>query len=214
MKSLFYTLLILGGIFLTYDYYLARPWERVVFKKGPRPATTPQPALPTHTIEDDGPQATPANSSSNPDKDTAKKDDWQPTIPKIPTNEFTPPTLPSAEQVTKNWTYIPPQAFPRSVILKKDVEVKMSVGGSTLRAGPPPRLFPPTTAVSPSLPRPPHPPVASSLSPTRTSPTRSRSVMPNGRIRASPRHDRHGSIPRRASRRQARITARFPTARE
>jgi hypothetical protein len=135
MKSLFYTLLILGGIFLAYDYYLARPWERVVFEKGPRPATTPQPALPTHTIEDDGPQAAPASSSSNPAKDTAKKDEWQPTIPKIPTNEFTPPPLPSAEQVTKNWTYIPPQAFPRSVILKKDVEVKMSVGGSTLRAG-------------------------------------------------------------------------------
>ena len=31
MKSLFVTLLILGGAFAAYDYYLARPWERVIF---------------------------------------------------------------------------------------------------------------------------------------------------------------------------------------
>jgi hypothetical protein len=135
MKSLFYTLLILGSLFLAYDYYLARPWERVVFEKGPRPAAAPNSALPDHVIEDDGPQAAAGSSSTAQTKEPAKKDDWQPTIPKLPQNEFLPPTIPTAEAVTKNWTFIPPQAFPRPVILKKDVEVKMSVGGSTLRAG-------------------------------------------------------------------------------
>lgn len=135
MKSLFYTLLILGTLFLAYDYYLARPWERVVFEKGPRPAAAAKSAQPGHVIEDDGPQTTAGTSSTGQPKETSKKDDWQPTIPRLPQNEFTPPAIPTAEQVTKNWTFIPPQAFPRNVVLKKDVEVKMSVGGSTLRAG-------------------------------------------------------------------------------
>ncbi len=141
MKSLFVTLLILGAVFLGYDYYFARPWDRVVFEKGPRPAANPT-ALPAHPIEDDGPApgTTPAAASTvagTPDapKEEKKADDWQPTIPKIPTNEFVPPTIPTVESVTKNWTMIPKQAFPRPVVLKKDVVVKMSVGGSTLRAG-------------------------------------------------------------------------------
>lgn len=143
MKSLFVTLLILGAAFLGYDYFLARPWDRVVFEKGPRPATGPS-ALPTHTIEDDGPApgttpTAPADASvaktDAPKSDEKKADDWQPMIPKIPTNEFVVPTIPTAEAVTKNWTMIPKQAFPRPVVLKKDVVVKMSVGGSTLRAG-------------------------------------------------------------------------------
>lgn len=135
MKSLFYTLLILGGIFLAYDYYLARAWERVVFEKGPRPAATPKSNLVDHQIEDDGPQPAPGSSATGQAREIGKKDDWQPTIPKLPQNEFNPPVIPTAEAVTKNWTFIPPQAFPRPVVLKKDVEVKMSVGSSTLRAG-------------------------------------------------------------------------------
>lgn len=139
MKSLFVTLLILGSLFLGYDYFLARPWERVVFEKGPRPAPGPA-ALPAHTIEDDGPAPTTAKepaiaATDMPKGEEKKKDDWQPSIPKIPTNEFVPPTIPPVDAVTKNWTVIPKQAFPRPVVLKKEVVVKMSVGGSTLRAG-------------------------------------------------------------------------------
>lgn len=129
MKSLFVTLLILGSLFAGYDYFLAPPWQRVIFEKGPRPAA-PAP-LPAHEVEDDGPapvvEAKPV--------ETKPADDWQPTIPKLPTGEFVPPVIPTAEAVTKNWTLIPPQAFPRPVLLKKDTEVKMSVGGSMLRAG-------------------------------------------------------------------------------
>lgn len=136
MKSLFYTLLILGGLFLAYDFYLAPPWERVVFEKGPRPAAATKSAIPDHVIEDDGPQSAPVSSASTSQpKETAKKEEWQPTIPKLPQNDFTPPVIPSAETVTQNWTLIPAQAFPRPVVLKKDAEVKMAVGASTLRAG-------------------------------------------------------------------------------
>jgi hypothetical protein len=132
MKSLFFTLLILGAIFVGYDYFLAPPWERLVFEKGPRPATgaTPTPAGTSHVIEDDGPAP-----AATPTATKTKADDWQPTIPKLASNDFVPPTIPSAESVTKNWTFIPKQAFPRAVVLKKDVQVQMSVGASTLRAG-------------------------------------------------------------------------------
>lgn len=128
MKSLFYTLLILGAAFTGYDYFLAKPWERVIFEKGPRPVVAPKSTIPDHVVEDDGPVGTAPAAPK-------VADNWQPSVPKIPTNEFTPPVIPSVETMTKNWTVIPKQAFPRSVVLKKDVSVKMSVGASTLRAG-------------------------------------------------------------------------------
>lgn len=127
MKSLFVTLLIIGALFSAYDYFLARPWERVIFEKGPKPAAVVQPVIPDHIVEDDGPLS--------PAPNTKKTDDWQPTVPSLPSNEFTPPVLQSVETITQNWHIIPKQAFPRPVILKKDVEAKMSVGSSTLRAG-------------------------------------------------------------------------------
>ena len=134
MKSLFITLLILGGAFAAYDYYLAKPWERVIFEKGPRPAAAAKAVIPDHVVEDDGPAAKTAAASATA-KASKPADNWQPTIPKIQNDEFVAPTIQSVETITKNWTMIPKQAFPRPVILKKDVEVKMSVGASTLRAG-------------------------------------------------------------------------------
>jgi hypothetical protein len=123
--------LILGGLFAAYDYFLAPPWQRVLFEKGQPPAPATAQPLPAHAIEDDGP---PAIAEAKP-VEKKPADDWQPTIPKLPTGEFTPPAIPSAEAVTKNWTEIPARAFPRPVVLKKDTEVKMSIGASILRAG-------------------------------------------------------------------------------
>lgn len=133
MKSLFFALLIIGGLFTAYDYFLAPRWDRVIFEKGPRPAA-PVVQIPDHVVEDDGPAPSTAATTTAPA--VAKKDDgWKPTIPQVPTGEFVPPAIPTAESVTKNWTVIPKQAFPRAVVLKKDVQVQMSVGSSTLRAG-------------------------------------------------------------------------------
>jgi hypothetical protein len=129
MKALFFTLIILGSAFLSYDYFLARPWQRLIFKKTARPVVAANPTLPDHVVEDDGPimQRKPAPK--------ATEDDWKPSIPAIPNQEFVPPTIPSVEATTQNWTKIPTQAFPRLVILKKQVQVKLNVGTSTLRAG-------------------------------------------------------------------------------
>lgn len=130
MKSLFFTLLIIGGLFAAYDYFLSPPWERMIFEKGPRPVAAPTSTMPTHTVEDDGP----ATTASAPSK-TTEKDTWQPSIPQLPSAEFTPPNIPTVEAVTQNWMSIPKRAFPRAVVLKKDTQVHMSIGSSVLRAG-------------------------------------------------------------------------------
>lgn len=132
MKALFFTLLIFGAAFLAYDYYMAPPWERLVFEKGATPVAA-NPTIPAHEVEDDGPSETaakPADAAA-----TKPASDYNPTIPALPSTEFTPPVLPTVEAVTKNWTSIPPQAFPRPLKIKKDVNVKMAVGSSTIRAG-------------------------------------------------------------------------------
>ena len=127
MKSLFITLLIIGALFGAYDYFLAPPWERLIFEKTARPAAASSTGIPAHQIEDD-PQAATTRAD-------AGRDSWQPSIPKLPSDEFVPPAIPAVEKVTQNWTQIPRQAFPRPVVLKTDVQVRMSVGFSTLRSG-------------------------------------------------------------------------------
>ncbi len=129
MKSLFVTLLILGGLFAAYDYFGAAPWQRLIFAKGPRPAErTPR------SSDVSGQATTPAPMASKLPHASPPADHGQPQPP--PANPtFVPPVLPTVEAVTKNWTQIPPQAFPRPVVLHRDTEVKMKVGSALLRAG-------------------------------------------------------------------------------
>lgn len=125
MKALLVTLLLFALAFAAYDRFLAPPWERMIFEKGPKPeakATAHAPANESQPVMAPAPAPKP-------------KDDWRPTIPKLPSGEFTPPAIPEVEAITKNWTQIPPQAFPRPVVLKKEIEVRMSAGSSKLGAG-------------------------------------------------------------------------------
>ena len=46
LKSLFVTLLLLGGAFLAYDYYLAPAADKMVFKQPPAKPVTASPAAP------------------------------------------------------------------------------------------------------------------------------------------------------------------------
>ncbi len=50
-------------------------------------------------------------------------------------DDFLPPTFPPLDEVVKGWKEIPKKAFPRPVKLLKDVEFKMSVGSSRVKAG-------------------------------------------------------------------------------
>jgi hypothetical protein len=125
MKSLFVTLLILGAAFLAYDYFLAPPWDRLVFEKAAKPKADAGPRLTAHTVQDDGPAASPSTPSGS----------HRPTVPAAGAQDFVPPTLASLEELTKNWSEVPPQAFPRQVKVNQPVDVKMSMGSARIPAG-------------------------------------------------------------------------------
>jgi hypothetical protein len=127
MKSLFITLLILGLAFLAYDYFLAPPWERLVFERAAKPKADAGPTLTRHVVEDDGPVTAPAAPKAAPTADRL-------TLPALP-GDFVPPALASLEELTKNWSVVPPQAFPRQVKLHQPVDVKMSMGSARIQAG-------------------------------------------------------------------------------
>jgi hypothetical protein len=123
MKSLLITLLILGGAFLAYDALLTPPHQRLIFPKGPAPVTksTPPPS-PAQT-----PSPTPTTTSTPTAPTTAPA--------KPATNDFVPPPIASLEEATQNWTAIPERAFPRNVLLKQPVSIKMTAGTGQLAAG-------------------------------------------------------------------------------
>lgn len=133
MKSLFYTILIIGGAFLAYDYFGAPPGKKLVFKSLNPPAkpkvvtakpveeakpvvveTPPEPVKPVMVEKpkpvEQAPAPAPKPASSGP--------------------KFEP-----IEALTGNWLKIPATAFPREVKLVQDATFKMSVGSSKILAG-------------------------------------------------------------------------------
>ncbi len=117
MKALIYTWLILGIAFLAYDYFAAPRSKRIVFERGPDLIKTPEPKTPR--VIDERAPATPMQSRS----------------PSNVAEAFVPPAIESLETLTKNWTAIPPSAFPRSVKLTKEIDFKMSAGSSRMAPG-------------------------------------------------------------------------------
>ncbi|MGV3659251.1 MAG: hypothetical protein ACO1TE_03680 [Prosthecobacter sp.] len=131
MKSLFFTLLILGGAFLAYDYYGLPPGKKIIFKSlnpppKPKVVQTAPPAAPevkAPVVAAPAPEA-PAPVVTAP--------------PPPPAPAVTAPAAPKAgsiEALTANWTKFPPSVFPREVKLLQDAEFKMSVGSSKVTAG-------------------------------------------------------------------------------
>lgn len=143
LKSLFITVLVLGAAFLAYDYFLAPPQEKVVFKK---PATTdtvhaPGPATADSAVTASAPAPQVAPPSPVPAPvSPAPAPMPQPVLPApappmASADTFTPPALPGVEQATANWTRIPATAFPRQVKLVLPVAFKASFGGTQMPAG-------------------------------------------------------------------------------
>jgi len=130
MKSLFITLLLLGGVFAAYDYLLAPPGQKMIFKDlnpPPKPKTVveaaPEPEKPVEApVAPTAPEA--------PKRAEAPK-----VVETAPAPAPAAPKAGSIEALTNNWTNIPPSAFPREVTLLKDAEFKMPVGASKVTAG-------------------------------------------------------------------------------
>lgn len=118
MKQLFLVALVIFATIVVHDFFIAAPGERRVFpNEMPSfvsvshrpPAYTPPPA----------PKVVNAPAAEQADEKGA----------------FVPPKFESIESITRNWTWLPPHAFPRQVKLRTPVLIKMAAGSSTLSDG-------------------------------------------------------------------------------
>lgn len=133
MKSLFYTILIIGGVFLAYDYFGAPPGKKLVFKSL-NPPVKPK-ALPVKPVEEQKPVVVVKDSAPPPVKPVAVEKPVE--MAPAPKSEAVTagPKFAPIEALTGNWLKIPASAFPREVKLVQDAMFKMSVGSSKIAAG-------------------------------------------------------------------------------
>lgn len=131
MKSLFYTIIIIGSAFLAYDYYGAPPGKKLVFKSLNVPVK-PQ-GVAVKPVEAAKPVviATPPAPVRPVAVETSKPVAQAP----APAPASTGPKFEPIEALTGNWLKIPASAFPREVVLVQDATFKMSVGSSKIAAG-------------------------------------------------------------------------------
>jgi hypothetical protein len=134
MKSLFYTILIIGGVFCAYDFFLAPPGQKIVFKSLNTPK---QQVVPSKPVE--APKPVVVEKIPEPVKpmtvEPPKPVAPMPAPAPAPVAESKGPKFDPIEVLTGNWLKIPPTAFPREVKLLQDAEFKMSVGASKVAAG-------------------------------------------------------------------------------
>ena len=131
MKSLFLTILILGGAFLAYDYYGAPPGKKLVFKSLNPPAKPKVVTVKPEVVEEK-PVVKEAPVPVKPVMVEAPKP-----VAKAaePAPSSSGPKVETIEALTGNWLKIPASAFPREVNLLQDAIFKMSVGASKIPAG-------------------------------------------------------------------------------
>ncbi|MDI1315228.1 hypothetical protein [Prosthecobacter sp.] len=131
MKSLFYTILIIGGAFLAYDYFGAPPGKKMVFKSlnppvKPKVVTMKPIEVEKPVIKEMPPEPMKPVAAEKP-------------VEKVPAPTAAPvssgPKFEPIEALTGNWLKIPSSAFPREVKLVQDAMFKMSVGSSKIAAG-------------------------------------------------------------------------------
>ena len=144
MKSLFVTLLLLGGAFLALDY-TGSLGERIVFKSLNKPASV---SSATPAVEPKAPEKTPVPEPPKPAAVASAPPAAAPSAPVAATpppaetakpgadaDGFVTPKYEPLGTLAKGWTMIPKSAFPRQVKLTKPAEFKMSVGTSSMKAG-------------------------------------------------------------------------------
>jgi hypothetical protein len=147
LKSLFVTLLIIGGAFLAYDRYLAPEKDKIVFKNRaagtetavppPAPTVNPVPsAVETPTAPAAPVSAPPVASMPESGSVSMTAPSSAPAPAPAPADDgFVPPRIPSVEDATMNWMRIPATAFPRAVKLSKPATFKAGFGSTQVGAG-------------------------------------------------------------------------------
>ncbi|MCB1275594.1 hypothetical protein [Prosthecobacter sp.] len=133
MKSLFYTIFIIGGAFLAYDYFGAPPGQKIVFKSLNPPKQ--KKVVTAAVVPEQKPDVTPATPASVKSVVAEKPKPVEATPAPAPVAASSGPKFDPIEVLTGNWLKIPSSAFPREVALKQDAMFKMSVGASKIMAG-------------------------------------------------------------------------------
>lgn len=137
MKSLFYTLLILGGAFAAYDYFGAPPGKKLIFKSLNTPVSTGPKLVLANPKFDEMPvvkEAVPEMPKTTTEMPKAADKAPAP-APAAVTKPASDPRFQPIEALTSNWMKIPASAFPREVKLLQDAMFKMSAGASKVAAG-------------------------------------------------------------------------------
>ncbi|WP_395746980.1 hypothetical protein [Prosthecobacter sp.] len=136
MKSLFFTILILAGAFLAYDYFGAPPGQKMVFKSL-NPPVKPKTATVKPVVVEEKPVVKEMPAPVKPAVVDTPKAVEKPVAPAAPASApaSSGPKFEPIEALTGNWLKIPVSAFPREVKLLQDAMFKMSVGASKIAAG-------------------------------------------------------------------------------
>ncbi len=131
MKSLFYTILILSGAFLGYDYFIAPSGQKIVFQSlNPLPQKKVAPVVPAPKVKPVMPQ--PMKPVVTETREPAPNPvSVAPPLPPVSSG----PKFEPIETLTGSWLNIPPSAFPREVKLLQEAEFNMSVGAGKVAAG-------------------------------------------------------------------------------
>jgi hypothetical protein len=140
MKSLLYTVFIIAAAFAAFDYFVNPVGEKILFthlnKTAPQSAAEPAPQ--------ELPPAAPAETTPTPAPPAPEPAKPAPTPAPAPAEAavvaepggFVQPKYESMQDLTLNWSKIPPSAFPRPLTLLKATVFKLgAVGSSSVAAG-------------------------------------------------------------------------------
>lgn len=138
MKGILVLILAAAVGYVAYQHVYPIVSEALKFEKHqPKPAevavVTPVPTKPEVKVE--APKPAPEPEMKPEPKPApampAIPEPPKPEPPKPKEGEFVAPVFPPIEEAVKNWTAIPPSAFPRQVKLKRDLQLQMKIGNST-----------------------------------------------------------------------------------
>lgn len=140
MKGILVLILAAAVGYVAYQHVYSIVSEALKFEKHPsKPVevavVAPTPPKPEVKVEAPKPAPEPMPEM----KPEPKPAPAMPAIPEPPKpepvkpkeGEFVAPVFPPIEEAVKNWTAIPPSAFPRQVKLKRDLQLQMKIGNST-----------------------------------------------------------------------------------
>jgi hypothetical protein len=126
MKFFFIVLLLVAGMLVAYDLWLAAPGEALVFKRHDAEQSGAESAVKKGAEPSrSAPAKTKAGESVKP----------KPAEPAPPSDGFVPPKIETLAELTQDWRVIPPRAFPRPVVLAEPVAFQMAAGSSQVPAG-------------------------------------------------------------------------------